>query len=137
MSVKSVGDTAEAMAVVAAMSITVAAAMATAGLRLPCIPTGRVGTTLRTGILETTLPTGTTPPTGTPETTMRAGAGVGTPRLLTAGAGQGGIGRFRRIGCRRGATVAVAAWVAVAMTGERSLTLQIPVATRWMAMALP
>lgn len=114
-----VGDTAEAMVVVA-MSIT-ATAMATAGLRLPCIPTGRVGTILRTGILETTLPTGTTPPTGTPETTMRAGAGGVTLRLLMPAAGQGGIDRFRRIACRREAMAAAAARVAVATTGERKV----------------
>jgi hypothetical protein len=124
-----VGDTAAAMAVVV-MSITAtaaaAAAMATAGLHLLCIPTGRVGTTRRTGILETTLPTGTTPPTGTPETTMRAGAVGGTPRHLMAGAGQEGIDRSRRIGCRREAMVVVAAVVAVAMTGKRLLPLPIP-----------
>lgn len=118
MSVESVGDTAEDMVAVVVMSIT-ATAMATAGLRLPCIPTGRVGTTLRTGILETTLPTGTTPPTGIRETTMRAGADGGTLRLLMAGAGQGGIGRCRRIGCQREAMVVAVAQVAVATTGER------------------
>jgi len=128
MSVETVGDTAVAMVVVV-MSITAtaaAAAMATAGLHLPCIPTGRVGTTLRIGILETTLPTGTTPPRGTPETTMRAGAAGGIPRHHMAGAGQEGIDRSRRIGCRREAMAAAAEPVAVATTGKNWL-LPLPI----------
>jgi hypothetical protein len=124
MSVETVGEegTAEATAAVV-MSITAAAAMGTAGLHLPCILTGRVGTTLPTGILETILPTGTTPRTGgTRETTMRAGAGgAGTPRLLMAGAGQEGSDQFRRIGCQREATVVVAAaQVEAAMIGKKN-----------------
>ena len=132
MSVETVGDTAVAMVVVV-MSITAtaaAAAMATAGLHLPCIPTGRVGTTLRIGILETTLPTGTTPPRGTPETTMRAGAAGGIPRHHMAGAGQEGIDRSRRIGCRREAMAAVAEPVAVATTGKNWL-LPLPIPGGW------
>uniref|UniRef100_K3Y3U6 Uncharacterized protein n=1 Tax=Setaria italica TaxID=4555 RepID=K3Y3U6_SETIT len=138
MSVETVGeDTAEAMVAVV-MRIT-AMAMGTAGLHLPCIPTGRVGTTLPTGILETTLPTGTTPRTGgTRETTMRAGVGAGTPRLLMVGAGQEGSDQFRRIGCQREATVVAAVRVEAAMIGKMFLALHITMETvcqRWMAMA--
>jgi len=130
MSAENVGDTAVAMVVVV-MSImatagAAAAAMATAGLHPPCIPTGRVGTTLRTGILETTLPTGTTPPTGTPEITMRAGAAGGIPRHRMAGAGQEGIDRSRRIGCPREAMVAAALLLAVATTGKKAFAPPYP-----------
>ena len=134
MSAENVGDTAVSMVVVV-MSImatvgAAAVAMATAGLHPPCIPTGRVGTTLRTGILETTLPTGTTPPTGTPEITMRAGAAGGIPRHHMAGAGQEGIDRSRRIGCRREAMAAAAEPVAVATTGKNWL-LPLPIPGGW------
>ena len=135
MSAENVGDTAVAMVVVvmsimATAGVAAAAAMATAGLHPPCIPTGRVGTTLRTGILETTLPTGTTPPTGTPEITMRAGAVGGIPRHRMAGAGQEGIDRSRRIGCRREAMAAAAEPVAVATTGKNWL-LPLPIPGGW------
>ena len=127
MSVETVGDTAVAMVVVVmSITATAAAAMATAGLHLPCIPTGRVGTTLRIGILETTLPTGTTPPTGTPEITMRAGAAGGIPRHRMAGAGQEGIDRSRRIGCPREAMVAAAVLLAVATTGKKAFAPPYP-----------
>jgi len=122
MSVETVGDTAVAMVVVVmSITATAAAAMATAGLHLPCIPTGRVGTT---------LPTGTTPPRGTPETTMRAGAAGGIPRHHMAGAGQEGIDRSRRIGCRREAMAAAAEPVAVATTGKNWL-LPLPIPGGW------
>lgn len=120
------GDTAEAM-VVGVMSIT-AMGMATAGLHPQCtLRTGRVGTIIPHTGRGTTLPTGTagtTLPTGTLETTTKAGVVAGaTPRPLMAVVGQGGTDLFRRIGCQKGAMAEAAEQVAVAMTGNRRLSL--------------